>query len=55
METEEKIYTDTMDDPTDVVAAIEEFTNISKDDAVSALDALLMKKMMYQLYLTVMA
>ena len=29
---------DTMDDPTDVIAAIEEFNNISKDDAVSALD-----------------
>ena len=27
-----------MDDSTDVVVAIEEFTNINKDNAVSALD-----------------
>ena len=27
-----------MDDPTNVVAATEEFTNINNDDAVSALD-----------------
>ena len=32
------ILFDTMDDPTDVVAAIEEFTNINKYNAVSALD-----------------
>ena len=29
---------DTMGDPTDVVAAIEEFASISKDNAVAALD-----------------
>ena len=29
---------DIMDDPTYVVAAIEEFTNISEDDAVSSFD-----------------
>ena len=29
---------DSMDDPTDVIVAIEEFTNIHKDNAVSALD-----------------
>ena len=28
----------TMDDPTDVVPAINEFTNINKDNTISALD-----------------
>ena len=36
MKPEEQMLFDPMDDPTDVVAAIEEFTNINKDNAVSA-------------------
>ena len=33
-----------MDDRTDVVAAIEKFTNINKDDAVSVLDGFVEKE-----------
>ena len=33
-----------MDDRTDVVAAIEEFANINKDDAVSALEGFVNEK-----------
>ena len=35
---------DTMDNPTDVVAAIEEFANINKDDAVSAWDGFVIEE-----------
>ena len=33
-----------MDDPTDVIKATQEFTNINKDDAVSALDGFVDEK-----------
>ena len=35
---EKEVLINSMDDSTDVVVAIEEFTNINKDNAVSALD-----------------
>ena len=35
---------DTVDDPTDVVATIEKFANINKDNAVSALDGFVNEK-----------
>ena len=40
-----------MDDPTDIVAAIKEFTNINKNDTVSALNGFfLMRKMTTEIF-----
>ena len=38
------VLLDSINDPTDIVVAIEEFANINKDDAVSALDGFVDKK-----------
>ena len=49
---EKDVLFDTKDDPTDVVAAIEEFSNINKDHSVSALNDLV-KKMMTEIYVLI--
>ena len=47
---EKDVIFDNMDDPTYIVVAIEEFANINKDHAVSALDGFVDKKMMTEIY-----